>query len=155
MAKIVGRDIPQELAEYIGDIGRRRESGVVVLLISIDEGGWPHVAMLSLWEVVLKSPKKLVIATYSNSTTTRNLRERRLLTMAFIDRGMAYYVKGTASMIKVVEDIAPSVATFQVDVSVVMVEEVAEEIESGISYRKIESRMIEDHRRIYNVLLGI
>jgi len=151
MARIIGREIPDELAGYIRDAPRRMEGGVAVILVTIDENGWPHIAILSLWEIALKTRRKIALATFSGSTTTRNLQERRLLTLVFIDRGMIYYVKGAATQDKTVEDLYPPITIFEIEVSLVMKEEEGGvEIESGITYK--EERPVESHREIFEIL---
>ena len=151
MARIVGREIPNELAWYIRESPREMGRGVAVILVSIDEGGWPHIALLSLWEIALKTRRRIRLATFSGSTTTRNLQERRLLTLIFIDKGMTYYVKGVAHQYRLAEETSPPVVLFEIEVSLVTKEEEGVvEIESGVAYR--EERAVESHREVYELL---
>jgi hypothetical protein len=68
----------------------------VLLLVSVDEGGWPYVAMLSYLEVIAVDASNLRIAPWSNSTTTANLRRAGKATLVIVDEEMAYYVQTTA-----------------------------------------------------------
>jgi len=43
------------------------------LLATVDNGGWPHLAFLSMGEVVAKDRKRLVTATWPRSRTTANM----------------------------------------------------------------------------------
>ncbi|MGC1302086.1 MAG: pyridoxamine 5'-phosphate oxidase family protein [Caulobacteraceae bacterium] len=47
--------------------------GETALLSTVDEAGWPHLAFLSLGEVVAKDRAKVVIATWPRSRTTANM----------------------------------------------------------------------------------
>jgi len=50
-----------------------RDAEKVILLSTIDEGGWLHPAMLSYFEVIAKDRHNLGFATYKNSRTTNNM----------------------------------------------------------------------------------
>jgi len=68
----------------------------VLLLVSLDEAGWPYVAMLSYLEVIAADRGNLRIAPWSNSTTTANLRRERKATLIVVDEEMAYYIQCSA-----------------------------------------------------------
>lgn len=149
MAKLLGSEIPGELASYIADSPRGTGRGTAIILATIDGEGWPHISMLSPWEVVVKTRRRLRIATYSSSRTSGNLRERRLLTLIFIDRGMIYYVKGTASIDKILEETSPPISIFNIEVAQVLKEE-GGGVESGVTYR--EERGMGTSREILEAL---
>jgi hypothetical protein len=55
--------------------GRNLESklGVTLLLTTTDESGWPHMALLSVGEVLALSPTRVALALWPRSSTTANL----------------------------------------------------------------------------------
>lgn len=69
----------------------------VVLLITLDENGWPYAAMLSYLEVVAPDRRNLRLAPWNNSTTTANLRRNGRVTLLIVDENLAYYIQGTAT----------------------------------------------------------
>jgi hypothetical protein len=68
----------------------------VLLLITLDEAGWPYVAMLSYLEVIAVDGSNLRIAPWSNSTTTANLRRSGKATLIVVDEELACYIQTTA-----------------------------------------------------------
>ena len=70
--------------------------GKVLLLITLDENGWPYVAMLGTLEVIAIDRRTIRIAPWNGSTTTENLRRNAKVTLIAVDEAMAYYVQGTA-----------------------------------------------------------
>ena len=70
-----------------------------LLLVTLDEAGWPYVAMLSYLEVIAADRSNLRIAPWNNSTTTANLRRERKATLIIVDEEMAYYIQTTAEEI--------------------------------------------------------
>ena len=68
----------------------------VILLITLDQRGWPYVAMLSYLEVVAPDRENIRLAPWNNSTTTANLRRNPNVTLVIIEAGLACYIQGTA-----------------------------------------------------------
>jgi hypothetical protein len=71
--------------------------GKVFLLITVDERGYPYVAMMSLLELVALDRQNLRLAPWTSSTTTANMRRNGKVTLIAVDTEMAYYIQGTAS----------------------------------------------------------
>jgi len=69
----------------------------VLLLVTLDEAGWPYVAMLSYLEVISAGRSDIRIAPWNNSTTTANLRHQPKATLIVVDEEMAYYIQTTAA----------------------------------------------------------
>jgi hypothetical protein len=68
----------------------------VILLVTLDERGWPYVAMLSYLEVVAPDRENIRLAPWNNSTTTANLRRNPNVTLVIVETGLACYIQGTA-----------------------------------------------------------
>lgn len=56
--------------------------GVTPQLVTVDDDGWPHIALLSAGEVVLERPDGARLALWPDSTTSANLIARRLALLA-------------------------------------------------------------------------
>ena len=69
----------------------------VVLLITVDENGWPYAALLSYLEVIAVDRSNLRLAPWNNSTTTANLRRNGKVTLLVVEEEMAYYIQGAAT----------------------------------------------------------
>ena len=144
MAVLVGRELPRRLLRSLGgDVDKQH--GKVILVLTTDREGWPHVAMLSHWEVFARDVANIRIATYASSRTTKNLLRTGKVTMVLADKGMAYYIKGTAS--PRASPTQDSNRFFNVKVKMVMEDELpGASITTGIRYT--EERKVEPHRPI-------
>lgn len=69
----------------------------VLLLITLDEKGWPYMAMLSFLEVIAPDRRNIRLAPWNNSATTANLRRDSKAALIVVDEDMAYYIQGSAS----------------------------------------------------------
>lgn len=83
-----------------------RESNVhskeVVLLITVDDYGYPNIALLSFLDIALVSPKKLLFAIGEGSSTKTNLvRTGKATIIIWVgkDAGI-YYLKGNARLLR-------------------------------------------------------
>ncbi len=95
MTRLVGSELPPDLVRRFSANTLERYAQNVVPIITEGEDGWPHPAMLSHFEIVVRDAQNLRIATYADSRTTANMRRTGKLTIVVVDAGMAYYLKGT------------------------------------------------------------
>jgi flavin reductase (DIM6/NTAB) family NADH-FMN oxidoreductase RutF len=112
----------------------------VILLASVDERGWPHVAMLSYFEVIARDSRTLYLAIGGRSTSARNLRAREKLTLIVVDVGLASYIKGRAQEVKPHMEVSPEDAIFRIAVEDVLLDQAREgespaAIASPVTYR--------------------
>lgn len=92
MSREQGNRIPPELAAQIATDEPRLNA---VPLISTDDRGFPHVALISYFELFLeKGILHLFIGAFSR--TARFLEKRRHCTLIFVHRDFVYYVKSRA-----------------------------------------------------------
>ncbi len=127
------------------------KGGNVILLATSDKEGWPHIAMLSNWEVFAKDGTNIRVAAYDSSTTTANLLRNGRATLALIDRGMTYYVKGKATLLKRNAESDAYNSIFKIRVSEVLEDKLlGTKITSGITYRK--EKGVEPHEELYEEL---
>jgi Pyridoxamine 5'-phosphate oxidase len=151
MSRLVGRALNRELLGYLtGDPASKK--GSVVLVATTDQEGWPHLAMLSHWEIVAKDRKNLRVATYTGSKTTANMKERGKVTAIAVDGGMTYYIKGSARVVReeMKSDAGNTMLNVRVD-EVLRDELPGAEIVSGIQYREVKK--IEPHELLHKELV--
>jgi hypothetical protein len=87
------------------------------ILVITDDGRWPHVAMVSLGEVVYGGERQLGVALWPESTACRNLTDRGRAVLAFVLDGIGYTLRIGAERLS---DLAiapnPPLACFRVSV---------------------------------------
>lgn len=100
-------------------------------LITVDQAGWPHHALLSAGELVVVDPSRVRIATWARTGTTRNLRENGKGSLIVIADGAAYHIRFTCVEFGIAGAEFASLATF--DCAVVSV------IEDRVGYAQMVS----------------
>jgi hypothetical protein len=105
--------------------------GTAVLILTLDGAGWPHPAMLSYGEIVAVDPFRIRLAVHRRSGTADNLRRAGLITLCFVDPGMAYYVKARVGSPEDPMTGFPSLARFEATVATVLADEAREDSEPG------------------------
>jgi hypothetical protein len=84
--------LPAELVATLDGRDLDTKVGFTVQLLTVDEDGWPRVALLSVGEVVALSTSTIRIALWPNSHATENLTRTGAGTLAFIHGGVAQTV---------------------------------------------------------------
>ncbi len=90
-------ELPDRLFALVNGERLEEKLDKVVLLITMDEKGWPYAAILSYLEVLAPDRYNLRLAPWSNSTTTANLRRNSRVTLLIVEENMAYYLQGAAA----------------------------------------------------------
>ena len=100
MSQLLGKELTQELFDRLkgGDVAS--QMGKAIVIVTVDESGWPHPAMLSYYEVVAKDRSRIDLAIGKTSTTARNLRGTGKITLLVTDSGINYYLKGNAREVR-------------------------------------------------------
>src|SRR3954454_10961904 len=145
MSQIIGNELTRELIERLD--GRRVESheGKIIPIFTIDPSGWAHPAVLSYYEIVAKNRSTLDMALWKSSSTANNLRLNGKVTCMISDKGVNYYLKGTAQETEAEMTGAPAVSRFRVRVEqIVEDQEPNAEITSGLTYRRLTERSQND-----------
>jgi hypothetical protein len=96
MSRSLGNQLPPQVLALLDGRNLGDKTDFALLLNTVDAGGHPHPAMLSVGEVLARGPSALRLALYPNSSTSKNLRRGGGLSMALAHGGLAYYVKATA-----------------------------------------------------------
>ena len=92
VARHVGTGIPERI---VAEIRRDPPIAEAVPIVSVDPEGFPHVALLSYYELFIQDGV-LGFFVHNGSRSGRFLRSGRPCTLLFVNRDFVYYVKGRA-----------------------------------------------------------
>jgi hypothetical protein len=96
MSRSLGSELPGGIQQLLDGTDLASREGLTFLLLTTDENGWPHVAMLSVGEVVAVGPRTLRAGLWLHSTATKNLSRSGQATLALVADGNGYYVRARA-----------------------------------------------------------
>lgn len=141
MARFVDEQLPEDLYRRLDGSNLEAHAEQAVLICTVDSKGWPHPAMLSYFEVIAKDRGNIRLATYSNSSTSDNMRRNGKLTVSVIDERLTYYIKGRAEELPSTMSCSPHTAKFNLHVEQVLADHADTQVEgdayvtSGVTYR--------------------
>jgi hypothetical protein len=118
---------PQLTASVISLLsGTELESalGTTFELITVDEQGWPHVALLSIGEILATGPSSLRLALWASSGTAANLSRTARALLTFVHDHRYHKVRLTATQTGSPAAGSRPLAAFLVTVVEVQVDEV-------------------------------
>ena len=93
MPRKPGSELPADLASLLNGSHLAGRVGHTFLLVTTAQDGWPHVAMLSVGEVLAQAPREVRLALWPGSHTSANVgRTGRALLMAVVPPA-TYYVR--------------------------------------------------------------
>ncbi len=139
MSKFLGKVINEELLVRLSgkDIGSKE--GKAIIVVTVDEQGWAHPAVLSYYEIVAKSEGQIDIAVGKTSTTGKNLRRTGKITLLVTDAGINYYIKGGAQETRESLGAVPFMSLFRVEVAQLLEDqEPGSPITSGLTFIRPE-----------------
>ena len=111
--------LPAELREFLDGQRLAAKTNDVIELLTVGEEGWPHVALLSVGEVLAASDTEVRLALWPDSQTTANLRRTSRATMTCVRAGAGFYVELEA---QAVPGLVQELAAFRCSVSGVLVD---------------------------------
>lgn len=132
MSEIVGSHLPEDLFERLRGANLDTRVGLAVLVVTTDDAGWPHPAMVSYGELVATDIRHLRLAVRRTSRTAANLRRNGRLTLCFIEADMVYYVKTAVTGCREPIPGFPRLARFDSTVETVLLD-AAPDSEPGVS----------------------
>ncbi|MCY3774894.1 MAG: pyridoxamine 5'-phosphate oxidase family protein [Candidatus Aminicenantes bacterium] len=151
MTRNVGTEIPDRI---IAEIRKDPPVSEAVPLLSVDPDGYPHVALLSYFELFLQDGS-LCFFVHGGSRTGRFLKSGRRCTLLFVNRDYVVYVKGRARW----QGDRESCSVFQLQVEAVLEDSPLPEegdvfLRSGIRFGAgeewLESRVRLRRRMVWN-----
>lgn len=136
MSKALGSELPEALIDRLSGRDLPSKWSETIPLVTVDDGGFPHFAILSYGEILATSSRELRIGLYPNSSTTRNIQARPRLSLLVVDGDSVYYIKGSAK-----EQPADGVVRFDVQIEQVLVDnEPGAHITGGIGFEMSQGK---------------
>lgn len=81
------------LSELLSGQNLKDKQGEAMMLLTTDEDGWPHVAMISVGEIAALEDGSLRIGLWPGTATSSNIRRTGKATLAVFYSGSAHYVR--------------------------------------------------------------
>lgn len=145
MSQRLGKQLTEALLKRLNGQDVEAYEGKIIPILTLDESGWPHPALLSYYEVVAKNLTTLDIALWKNSSTARNLRQTNKITFLITDKGINYYLKGSVKELQSEIPGIPLQSRFRVSAEELLEDqEPNAEITSGLTYRRRKMREATD-----------
>jgi hypothetical protein len=129
--------VPPALRELLDSDDLAGSEGFTMLLATVTEDGWPHLAMLSVGEVVATADASMRLALWPGSTATHNLTPSGCGTLSAVVDGTSYSVRLAVSREGEVETpLAGQLARFEARVDGASSDEAPYAVlESGVRFR--------------------
>ncbi|OGQ50340.1 MAG: hypothetical protein A2W66_11150 [Deltaproteobacteria bacterium RIFCSPLOWO2_02_56_12] len=143
MSQLLGKELTKELFNLLKGENVASKLGKAIVIVTVDDKGWPHPAMLSYYEVVAKERSRIDLAIGKTSTTTKNLRRTGQITLLITDSGINYYLKGSAREIKESMEGVSFMSLFRVEI-----EQLLEDLEpdavitSGVTFSRPQKKEV-------------
>ncbi len=145
MSRLMENHLTEALMRRLSGREVEGHEGKIIPVFTVDEGGWPHPALLSYYEVRAKDPSTLELALWKESSTANNLRRTGALTLMIMDEGVNYYLKGSVQQIEAQMAGAPQVSRFRMRLNQVLEDqEPNAAITTGPRYRRVSERDAND-----------
>jgi len=141
MSQRLGNELTEELFNHLKGNDVASQTGKAILIVTVDEAGWSHPAMLSYYEIVAKDRRRIDLALGKTSTTARNLRRDGKITLVVTDEGMNYYLKGAGRELRESMVGVPFMSLFRVELDGVLEDqEPGAVITSGVTFSQSQKR---------------
>jgi hypothetical protein len=96
MAHSVGNQIPEAIRPLFDGLKLEEREGLTFLLLTTTEDGWPHLAMLSVGELLAVGDRELRAALWRGSTAASNLARTGRATLALVHQATGYSMRCSA-----------------------------------------------------------
>lgn len=143
MSQLLGKQLTEELFERLKGDDVASQAGKAIVIVTVDDKGWPHPAMLSYYEVVAKGQSRIDLAIGKSSATAKNLRRTGKITLLITDRGLNYYLKGTARELQESMSEVPFMSLFGVEIEQLLEDQESDApITSGVTFNRPQKKQI-------------
>ncbi len=143
MSQLLGKELTEELFERLKGMDVHSKLGKAIVIVTVDDKGWPHPAMLSYYEVVAKERSRIDLAIGKTSTTTKNLRRTGQITLLITDSGINYYLKGSAREVKESMEGVPFMSLFRVEIEQLLEDQEPDAvITSGVTFSRPQKKEV-------------
>jgi hypothetical protein len=93
MARSVGNELPEAIRPLFTGADLEAREGLTFLLLTTTADGWPHLAMISVGEVIAVGERDLRLALWRGSTAAGNLARDGRATLALVHGGAGYSLR--------------------------------------------------------------
>jgi len=93
MTRSLGDQLPDSLRRLLDGTDLASREGLTFLLLTTDDAGWPHMALLSVGELVAMDARTLRAGLWLHSSTSNNLTRAGRAMLTLIADGNGYYVR--------------------------------------------------------------
>ena len=143
MSQLLGRELTGELFQRLKGDDVASQAGKAIVIVTVDDQGWAHPAMLSYYEVVAKDRSRIDLAVGKSSTTAKNLRRTGKITLLLTDHGVNYYLKGSAREIRDSMAGVPFMSLFRVGVEHLLEDQEPDAvITSGVTFQRPQKKEV-------------
>ncbi len=143
MSQLLGRDLPEELFNRLKGENVASKIGKAIVIVTVDDQGWAHPAMLSYYEVVAKNRSRIDLAVGKTSATAKNLKRTGKITLLVTDSGMNYYLKGNGRELRESMEKIPFMSLFRVEIEQLLEDqEPGAVITSGVTFSRSQKKEI-------------
>jgi hypothetical protein len=143
VSQLLGNELTAELFDRLKGEEISSKAGKAIAVVTVDEEGWAHPAMLSYYEIVAKDRRRIDLAIGKNSTTAKNLRRRGKITLLITDNGINYYVKAAAKEFRESMVGVPFMSLFRLELEQVLEDQEPDAvITSGVTFSRPQKREV-------------
>ena len=143
MSQLLGRELTEELFERLKGMDVHSKLGKAIVIVTVDDKGWPHPAMLSYYEVVARDRSRIDLAIGKSSTTAKNLRGTGKITLLITDSGMNYYLKGSVRETRESMEGVSFMSLFRVELEKVLEDQEPDAaITSGVTFSRPQKKEV-------------
>ena len=93
MPRSLGDQLPDSLCRLLDGSELASREGLTFMLLTTDDAGWPHMALLSVGELVAIDVRTLRAGLWLHSSTSKNLTQAGRAMLTLIADGNGYYVR--------------------------------------------------------------
>jgi hypothetical protein len=98
VSRSIGPALPPAALEVLRPAQPAEQLGKIIEVLTVDERGFPHVALLSPGEIQACDPSSFRLALYTEGTTLRNIHARSRFALAIVEPGLCCYVKAIGAV---------------------------------------------------------
>lgn len=141
MSQVIGKELTEDLFQRLSGEDVTSKLGKIIVLVTVDQQGWPHPAMLSYYEVVAKNRSRIDLAIGKASTTGKNLRRTGKVTLLVTDSGVNYYLKGNAHELSETMEGVSFMSLFRAEIDQILEDqEPGAVITSGVTFHRPDKK---------------
>lgn len=145
MSQLLGNELTEELFHHLKGDDVAARAGKAIVIVTVDEAGWAHPAVLSYYEIVAKDRRWIDVALGKTSTTAKNLRRSGKITLVVTDQGMNFYLKGNGRELRESMAGASFMSLFRVELDKLLEDqEPGAVITSGVTFHRTQKREVRE-----------